>query len=354
MIPFLSQRGVAVQGRRLSSQTFSSAIQRIQRGGRGQWTLRTLQAMNPHPLLFLQQTRSISSMHKQYMKIELTWFVWLICSMKKKKTKQEKMPKVVQTKQFTVALVGRTNVGKSTLFNRLVGRREALVSKEAGTTRDRREGLGHISGLEFSLIDTGGYVPERKGITMTEQQINKQTEYAVEKADIVFFLIDGKVGITNEDKAIASLCLDGGVISRWLRTKRDVLKRPVFVVVNKVAAFLVHDVDRGHLLQDQRQRRVSPVGGAEERHLPAGLRRPGGRVGGARRRSPRHVRPAASVRRPAEPQQEGGPGAVRAAAARQGGGRQPAVRRSHERGRGRSEASLRRRTRRTATTRSCS
>ena len=55
------------------------------------------------------------------------------------------------------------------------------------------------------MIDTGGYVPERKGITMTEQQINKQTEYAVEKADIVFFLIDGKVGVTNEDKAIASL-----------------------------------------------------------------------------------------------------------------------------------------------------
>ena len=152
-------------------------------------------------------------MHKQYMKIDT----------KKKKEKKEKMPKVVQTKQFTVALVGRTNVGKSTLFNRLVGRREALVSKEAGTTRDRREGLGHISGLEFTVIDTGGYVPERKGITMTEQQINKQTEYAVEKADIVFFLIDGKVGVTNEDKAIAS----------WLRTKRDVLKRPVFVVVNK-------------------------------------------------------------------------------------------------------------------------
>ena len=126
-------------------------------------------------------------------------------STKKKRAKKEKMPKVVQTKQFTVALVGRTNVGKSTLFNRLVGRREALVSKEAGTTRDRREGLGHISGLEFTVIDTGGYVPERKGITMTEQQINKQTEYAVEKADIVFFLIDGKVGVTNEDKAIASL-----------------------------------------------------------------------------------------------------------------------------------------------------
>ena len=71
-------------------------------------------------------------------------------------------------KRFSVALVGRTNVGKSTLFNRLVGRREALVSRIEGTTRDRREGKAHISGLEFTLIDTGGYVPENKDITVYE------------------------------------------------------------------------------------------------------------------------------------------------------------------------------------------
>lgn len=82
----------------------------------------------------------------------------VIHSVKKKKKKRAKESKVIQLKQFSVALVGRTNVGKSTLFNRLVGRREALVSHVEGTTRDRREGKGHISGLEFTLIDTGGYV----------------------------------------------------------------------------------------------------------------------------------------------------------------------------------------------------
>lgn len=82
----------------------------------------------------------------------------VIHSIKKKKEKRAKESKVIQLKQFSVALVGRTNVGKSTLFNRLVGRREALVSHVEGTTRDRREGKGHISGLEFTLIDTGGYV----------------------------------------------------------------------------------------------------------------------------------------------------------------------------------------------------
>ena len=91
-------------------------------------------------------------------------------SLKQKKEKKERNDKVVQLNHFSVALVGRTNGGKSTLFNRLVGRRDALVSKEAGTTRDRREGKGHISGLEFTLIDTGGYVPENKNISLYPAQ----------------------------------------------------------------------------------------------------------------------------------------------------------------------------------------
>lgn len=143
-------------------------------------------------------------MHKKYMKIEWVLTAILTSSVKKKKERKGSTPKVVQMKHFSVVLVGRTNVGKSTLFNRLVGRKDALVSKEAGTTRDRREGLAHISGLEFTLIDTGGYVVRDKDISVTEQQINKQTEYAVEKADIVFFLIDGKVGVTGEDRGIAA------------------------------------------------------------------------------------------------------------------------------------------------------
>ena len=156
--------------------------------------------------------------------------------LKQKKEKKEKNDKVVQMNHFSVALVGRTNVGKSTLFNRLVGRRDALVSKEAGTTRDRREGKGHISGLEFTLIDTGGYVPENKNISLIEQQINKQTEYAVEKADVLFFLLDGKVGVTNEDRAIAS----------WLRKKQKSLHSRIFVVVNKTEGIFSHTDANGN------------------------------------------------------------------------------------------------------------
>ncbi|OAO12756.1 GTP-binding protein, partial [Blastocystis sp. ATCC 50177/Nand II] len=154
--------------------------------------------------------------------------------LKKKKEKKDKNSKVVQLKQFSVALVGRTNVGKSTLFNRLVGRREALVSRVEGTTRDRREGKGRISGLEFTLIDTGGYVCDNGKISLIEKQINKQTEYAVEKADVVFFLLDGKVGVTAEDRAIAA----------WLRSKRNVKQFPVFAVVNKTEGVFAHtDMD---------------------------------------------------------------------------------------------------------------
>lgn len=67
-----------------------------------------------------------------------------------------------------------------------------------------------------------------------ERQINKQTEYAVEKADVVFFLLDGKVGVTAEDRAIAALVRPVGVTRRWLRSKRNVKQFPIFVVVNKV------------------------------------------------------------------------------------------------------------------------
>ena len=93
-------------------------------------------------------------------------------SLKKKKEKKDKDSKVVQLKQFSVALVGRTNVGKSTLFNRLVGRREALVSRVEGTTRDRREGKGRMYrdaewlDREFTLIDTGGYVCDNGKISL--------------------------------------------------------------------------------------------------------------------------------------------------------------------------------------------
>ncbi|KNB45684.1 ribosome-associated GTPase [Blastocystis sp. subtype 4] len=207
MLRFLSRFGESAKGRRFFSGYLPSGIRKMPTNRfhlRG--TLPGFQEVNRNLPLAFTQIRSVSSIHKKYMKIDV----------KKKKERKEKMPKVVQMKHFSVALVGRTNVGKSTLFNRLVGRKDALVSKEAGTTRDRREGLAHISGLEFTLIDTGGYVVSNKDISMTEQQINKQTEYAVEKADIIFFLIDGKVGITGEDRGIAA-----------------VNNFPIYVVVNK-------------------------------------------------------------------------------------------------------------------------
>lgn len=111
------------------------------------------------------QKRYFSSNHEKYMKIEFILHALFNISLKQTKPKKERQGKIIQMNQFSVALIGRTNVGKSTLFNRLVGRKDAIVSKSEGTTRDRREGKGKISGLEFTLIDTGGYVTNYKKIT---------------------------------------------------------------------------------------------------------------------------------------------------------------------------------------------
>ena len=94
-----------------------------------------------------------------------------------------------------VALIGRPNVGKSTLFNRLTGRNSAIVSPVAGTTRDRREGVGYLSGLSFDLIDTGGL--DNRGAISNE--VNKQIEMALKSAHVALFLIDAKVGVTPVD-----------------------------------------------------------------------------------------------------------------------------------------------------------
>lgn len=111
------------------------------------------------------QKRHFSSNHEKYMKIEFVLHALFNFSLKPTKAKKQRPSKIIQMNQFSVALIGRTNVGKSTLFNRLVGRKDAIVSKTEGTTRDRREGRGKISGLEFTLIDTGGYVTNYKKIT---------------------------------------------------------------------------------------------------------------------------------------------------------------------------------------------
>ena len=102
-----------------------------------------------------------------------------------------------------VAIVGRPNVGKSTLFNRLTGTRQAIVSDVAGTTRDRQYGKCEWIGREFSLVDTGGWVVNSDDIF--EEEIRKQVSLATEEADLILFLVDVKNGVTDLDMAVASI-----------------------------------------------------------------------------------------------------------------------------------------------------
>jgi len=117
-----------------------------------------------------------------------------------------------------VAIVGRPNVGKSTLFNRLVQRREAIVDAVSGVTRDRHYGKTDWNGREFSIIDTGGYVVGSDDIF--EAEIDKQVELAIDEADAIIFMVDVEAGVTGMDEEVAHL----------LRQ----VKKPVFLVINKV------------------------------------------------------------------------------------------------------------------------
>jgi len=118
----------------------------------------------------------------------------------------------------TLALVGRPNTGKSTLFNRLTQSRDAIVDATAGVTRDRNYGEANWNGIDFSVIDTGGYVLNSEDIY--EGEICKQVHLAIDEADAILFVVDGREGITPLDEDIANL----------LRPS----KKPVFLVVNKI------------------------------------------------------------------------------------------------------------------------
>src|SRR5207302_10345401 len=109
---------------------------------------------------------------------------------------------------FTVAIVGRPNVGKSTLFNRLVGKRLALVDDLPGVTRDRREGEARLGDLAFTAIDTAGL--EEAAPASLSGRMLAQTRLAIEEADVVLFLIDARTGLTPSDRAFADLVRRSG------------------------------------------------------------------------------------------------------------------------------------------------
>ncbi len=119
--------------------------------------------------------------------------------------------------RITVAIVGRPNVGKSTLFNRLVGKRLALVDDRPGVTRDRREGEGRLGDLVFRIVDTAGLEHADQG--SLEGRMRAQTEAAIAEADVVLFMIDGRAGLTADDERFADL------------VRRS--ERPVILVANK-------------------------------------------------------------------------------------------------------------------------
>ena len=116
-----------------------------------------------------------------------------------------------------VAIVGRPNVGKSTLFNRLTQTRSAIVDNTAGTTRDRQYGMVEWCGQEFSIVDTGGWVVNSEDIF--EEEINKQVQIAIEEADVILFVVDASTGVTDLDDQVAAI----------LRRS----KKPVILVANK-------------------------------------------------------------------------------------------------------------------------
>ena len=118
---------------------------------------------------------------------------------------------------FTIAIIGRPNVGKSTLFNRLVGKKLALVDDRPGVTRDRREGDAQLGDLEFSIVDTAGLEQSDPG-SLTGR-MRAQTEAAIEGADAIFFVIDARTGLTPTDRHFGDLVRRSG--------------KPIILIANK-------------------------------------------------------------------------------------------------------------------------
>lgn len=168
----------------------------------------------------------------------------------------------------TVAIIGRPNVGKSTLFNRLVGKKIALVDDQPGVTRDRREGVGKLFDLTFNIVDTAGY--EDDDVATLPGRMRQQTEAAVDGADVALFVVDGRAGVTPLDEEIA----------RWLRSTTT----PVVLAVNKAEGKHAEDTvleayalgfgegvaisaEHGEGLADLFQVLLPHVDGGEEEHF---------------------------------------------------------------------------------------
>lgn len=124
-----------------------------------------------------------------------------------------------------VAIIGSPNVGKSTIFNRMLGERHAIVDNERGITRDRLYGICQWRNKKFSLIDTGGIELENKPF---QEQIRLQAQIAIDEADVIVYVTDGRLGVTNDDRLIAKMLYK--------------VKKPIILAVNKI--------DEGHYLSD--------------------------------------------------------------------------------------------------------
>src|ERR1700687_5153842 len=129
----------------------------------------------------------------------------------------------------TIAIVGRPNVGKSTLFNRIVGSRRAIVGDEPGITRDRLYGEAHFRGHRLRIVDTGGIEPDEKNFIPA--QIFRQARVALEEADAIILVVDGRSELTAPDVDLARLLIRGG--------------KPLFLAVNKI------DSDKQQSLTDE-------------------------------------------------------------------------------------------------------
>ncbi len=146
-----------------------------------------------------------------------------------------------------VAIVGRPNVGKSTLFNRLTGQRQAIVDEYSGVTRDRHYGKVDWNGIEFSLIDTGGYINNSDDVF--EEEIRKQVIIAIDEADVIYFMVDVRVGITDLDQEMAKIL------------RRE--SKKVILVSNKVdTSSEYYEADTFYSLGFDNMFRVSSVNGS--------------------------------------------------------------------------------------------